>query len=89
MRDDLKMTALSRVKNYVKMRTIKPLRSQDDIINGIHSGTEFEAELRHSDLKELLDYIESLEEEVKDLKLRSGELSMREDDDFFDLYMKS
>jgi hypothetical protein len=35
----------------------------DKIINGIHTGTEWDAELRHSDPKELLEYIEKLEAE--------------------------
>lgn len=50
------MQALSRVKQYIKMRDEQPLRGISmDEIHAIHAGTEFEGVLRLPDLRELVD----------------------------------
>jgi hypothetical protein len=45
--------AIERVARYVAMRDAKPLRHADDIIHAIHTGSEWEAELTLSDLREI------------------------------------
>ena len=49
------MTALERIRRYVAMRAEMPLRNMDDSIHGVHTGTQWEAELRLSDVAALLD----------------------------------
>lgn len=39
------------IRHYVAMRDAKPLRQLDDVIHSVHAGTEWEAELRLSDLR--------------------------------------
>lgn len=41
---------LDRISRYVMMRRLKPMRSMDDVIHGIHMGEEWEAELCLSDI---------------------------------------
>lgn len=43
--------AAGRIERYVAMRDAKPLNNLDDLIHGIHTGTEWAAELRLSDLR--------------------------------------
>lgn len=43
--------ALSRLQRYIAMRASKPLRQSDDVIHGIYTGTEWEADLLLSDLQ--------------------------------------
>ena len=39
------------IRHYVAMRDAKPLRQSGDVIHSVHAGTEWEAELRLSDLR--------------------------------------
>jgi hypothetical protein len=59
--DDAFSKSLERVRNYVAMRNIKPLRGLDDQIHGIHTGTDFEASLTFADLQILVYRLEALE----------------------------
>lgn len=43
--------AVARIKHYLAMRDAQPIRQSADIIHGIHSGTEWEADLLLSDLR--------------------------------------
>jgi hypothetical protein len=51
---NLSVSASDRVRRYVAMRIEKPIGKLDDEIHGVHVGTEWEAELRLSDLRGLL-----------------------------------
>jgi hypothetical protein len=42
--------ALERIQQYLKMRTEKPINGLDDVIHGVHTGTEWEGTLSLSDL---------------------------------------
>lgn len=55
------MDEIERVRRYLAMRDEKPLRQMDDVINAIHTGTDWEAELRLSDLRRLLAEYDALE----------------------------
>lgn len=46
--------AIARVERYVLMRREKPLRLTNNSIHAVHTGTEWEAELRLSDLEIVL-----------------------------------
>lgn len=66
------MAAIKRVRRYVQMRDEKPLRQWDDSIHSIHMGTEWAADLRLSDLRELIDAkpvarVNGLEAALKDV----------------------
>lgn len=43
--------ALARIRHYLAMRDAQPIRASADIIHGIHSGTQWEADLLLSDLR--------------------------------------
>jgi hypothetical protein len=44
--------ALARVERYLHMRNVMPIRGIDpDVIHCVHAGTEWEAEIRLSDLR--------------------------------------
>lgn len=47
-------TSLDAIRHYVAMRDARPMNGLDDAIHCIHTGTEFAAELRLSDLRALL-----------------------------------
>jgi hypothetical protein len=47
--------ALDRVRRYVEMRDQKPFSGLSDLIHGIHTGTEWEAELMLSDLRVIVE----------------------------------
>ena len=49
------LQALVRLRQYVRARTEKPITYMDDIIHGVHYGSEWSGELRLSDLRVLLD----------------------------------
>lgn len=51
---DVDREAVARVEQYVRMRREKPLRLTNDSIHAVHTGTEWEAELRLSDLEIVL-----------------------------------
>ena len=56
------------IARYVKMRAEKPIRGLDpDHVAGMHLGTEWEAELRVSDLAALLAENEMLTARLRDL----------------------
>ena len=57
--------SLSRIKRYVQMLHDKPLSQRGDVLHGIHTGTEWEAELRISDLREVLNLIEELKDSLQ------------------------
>ena len=57
--------ALSRIKRYVQMLHDKPLSQMGDVVHGVHTGTEWEAELRISDLREVLNLIEELKDALQ------------------------
>lgn len=60
MSDEL--SATHRVARYVEMTAAKPLRGADrDLLHCIHTGTEWEAELRLSDIAALMARAEELE----------------------------
>lgn len=42
---------LDAIRHYIAMRDAKPFRQMDDVIHSVHIGTEWEAELRLSDLR--------------------------------------
>ncbi len=48
-------TALDRVRRYIAMRDRQPLSGLSDTIHRIHAFSEWEAELRLSDLREVLE----------------------------------
>ena len=48
------MTPLQRLRRYVEMRRNHPLRGLGESIHQIHSGTEWEAEVRLADLEAIL-----------------------------------
>ena len=43
--------AIVRIRHYLAMRGAKPIRHASDIIHGIHTGTQWEAEILLSDLR--------------------------------------
>ena len=49
--------SVTRLRRYVEMTHAKPLRHSTDRIHGIHTGTQWEAELRLSDLEAVLKMI--------------------------------
>ena len=54
MTDTTARDALQRVNRYLAMRIEKPTHIQDDRIHGVHFGTEWEGELRLSDVRALV-----------------------------------
>ena len=54
--------AVGRLQRYVDMRKEKPLRGLTESIHGIHFGTEWEAEVRLADIREVLNRVKELEE---------------------------
>lgn len=62
--------ALARVAQYVEMRDAKPLRQVDDQIHGIHTGTEWEAVLFLSDVRQLLSALRTVGEERESFQSR-------------------
>jgi hypothetical protein len=42
------------LRRYVECRAKLPIRGMDDVIHAIHTGTEYEAELRLSDLRAVI-----------------------------------
>jgi hypothetical protein len=52
--------SLHRIKRYIQMRDEKPIKHSHDIINGVQAGTEWEAELRLSDIRNVIHEIEKL-----------------------------
>ena len=59
--------SLHRIKRYIQMRDEKPIKHSHDIINGVHAGTEWEAELRLSDIRNVIHEIEKLRAAARDL----------------------
>lgn len=43
--------AIARIKHYLAMRDAQPMRQSGDIVHGIHSGTQWEADLLLSDIR--------------------------------------
>jgi hypothetical protein len=63
---DTSREAVGRVRRYVQMRREKPLRQVGEPIHGVHGGTEWEAELRLSDVAALLAHIDALTAALKE-----------------------
>jgi hypothetical protein len=64
---DTSAEAVGRVRRYVEMRAAKPLRGVGECIHGVHTGTEWEAELLLSDLRALLAERDRLREALRDV----------------------
>ena len=60
--------SIEAVADYVSKRTQQPLRGLDDTVHAIHTGTEYAAELRFSDLVEAVNNYESLKARVAELE---------------------
>lgn len=60
--------SLSRITRYAQMLHDKPLSQMGDVVHGIHTGTEWEAELRISDLREVLNLIEELKAALANIR---------------------
>jgi hypothetical protein len=58
---------LARVAHYVAMRDAAPLRQVGDSVHGIHTGTQWEAELRLSDLRVVVAEIARLREALTEI----------------------
>lgn len=52
--------AIERIRDYVQIREEYQLRGLGDVIHGIHTGTEWEAEVRLSDLRALIKWIDEV-----------------------------
>lgn len=61
--------SLSRITRYAQMLLYKPISQMGDVVHGIHTGTEWEAELRISDLREILSLIEGLRKELNEVRV--------------------
>lgn len=48
--------------HYLKMRDAKPMRGMADVIHGLHSGTEWEAEITVSDLRTIASALAAYDE---------------------------
>lgn len=79
--------AMARLKHYVDMRAAKPLQHLDDAVHSIHMGTEWEAELRLSDLRALVSRSEGLPQLpnvktlVENANARTAAVTALEEDD--------
>ena len=56
-----KSEACQRLLRYVEMRTAKPMNQLGDVVHGIHTGTEWEAELRLSDMRQVCSLLHGTE----------------------------
>lgn len=50
MSETAHMRGMAAISHYVEMRARQPLRSHGDSVHTIHAGTDYEAELKLSDL---------------------------------------
>lgn len=61
------MSACDRIAHYIAMRDAMPLRQARDCIHGIHTGTQWEAELCLSDLRALPAEVAALRAELAEM----------------------
>jgi hypothetical protein len=62
------MSACDRIAHYIAMRDAMPLQEAHDCIHGIHTGTQWEAELCLSDLRTTVAEVAALKREVARLR---------------------
>ena len=77
------MEQLERLRHYLAMREARPLSGLSGMVHGIHSGTEWEAELHLSDIVAVCAYAGELRStmnemlDLYDMHLRWGEIIER------------
>src|SRR5690606_31263701 len=52
---------INRIKQYLEMRKAMPMPQLGDCIHCVNTGTEWEGELRLSDMRRLMEHVEQLE----------------------------
>ena len=66
--------AIAAIRRYVEMRQAQPLKGLGDSVHSIHSGTEYEAELRFSDLEAVVATIQASSELSADAQKENASL---------------
>lgn len=70
---------IKRLARYVEVRRLKPMLGIDGRIHGVHVGTEWEAEVRLSDIAAALDHITRLESDVEVLREALAKIAAEND----------